>query len=119
MIIQQQLPPFSPPLNKLVPFPQPFPQPFPLQQLRSRMIQIKELHPHPPSLHPQFVAAKSLMCDLQNNLVYRILYDRIFFVLLFSQNFFGINFFILLYIREKIDRIMLYCGVLLKKEIGV
>jgi hypothetical protein len=51
------------------------------------------------------------MCDLQNNLVYRILYDRIFFVLLFSQNF-RLNFFILLYIREKVGKITLYCGIL-------
>jgi hypothetical protein len=118
MIIQQQLPPFSPPLNKLVPFPQPFPQPFPLQQLRSRMIQIKELHPHPPSLHPQFVAAKSLMCDLQNNLVYRILYDRIFFVLLFSQIFFGFNFFILLYIRGKVGKINAVLRHIMKEKMG-
>jgi hypothetical protein len=63
MMIQQQL---SPPLLKrLVPFPHPFPNPLPLQQQSSnRMIQIMELHP--PSLHPQFVAAKSLIGDLQN-----------------------------------------------------
>ena len=34
------------------------------QQLKSRIIQIIELQP--PSLHPQFVAAKSLIGDLHN-----------------------------------------------------
>lgn len=38
---------------------------FPPQQDSRRRIQIMELHPHPLSLHPQFVAAKSLISDLQ------------------------------------------------------
>jgi hypothetical protein len=59
IIIQQQLlllspqPPF--PLKSEVPPPQ--------QQERSRMIQIRLLHPLS-ELHPQFVAAKSLISDL-------------------------------------------------------
>jgi hypothetical protein len=40
--------------------------PLPEQQESKRMIQIMELHPHPLSLHPQLVAAKSLISDLQN-----------------------------------------------------
>lgn len=47
-----------PPL-KFIPLP-------PQQQKRRMIIQIIELHPHPfISLHPQFVAAKSLIRDLQ------------------------------------------------------
>ena len=56
-----------PPLH---PHPLLFPQkdPFP-QQERRRMIQIIELHPHPLSVeHPQFVAVKSLISDLQINI---------------------------------------------------
>jgi hypothetical protein len=71
-MIQQQL---SFPFSRLVPLPQPFP--FPLQkQDNKRMIQIMELHPL--SLHPQFVAAKSLISDLQNIYIYSILYETIF-----------------------------------------
>ena len=58
---------FPPPLH---PHPLLFPQkdPFP-QQERRRMIQIIELHPHPLSVeHPQFVAVKSLISDLQINI---------------------------------------------------
>ena len=64
-ISQQQS--FPPPLH---PHPLLFPQkdPFP-QQERRRMIQIIELHPHPLSVeHPQFVAVKSLISDLQINI---------------------------------------------------
>ena len=62
-IIQIQLllfpqPPHPPPLPKKEELP-------PLQQHeRSKIIQIIELQLFP-SLHPQFVAAKSLICDLQ------------------------------------------------------
>ena len=40
------------------------------------MIQIIELHPHPLSVeHPQFVAVKSLISDLQINIFYSIMYE--------------------------------------------
>jgi hypothetical protein len=43
------------------------------QQESKRMIQMMELHPHPLSLHPQLVAAKSLISDLHKNyLQYRL-----------------------------------------------
>lgn len=63
MIIQQQLFPPPHPLPPKMEEPSPHPQ-----QERSRIIQIMELHPHPLSDdgHPQFVAAKSLISDLQN-----------------------------------------------------
>jgi hypothetical protein len=60
-MIRQQLLPESP---------HPFPPkragelPPPQQQARSKMIQIKDEHPLS-ELHPQFVAAKSLIGDLQ------------------------------------------------------
>jgi hypothetical protein len=58
MIQQLELSPPQPPLllNREVPLPQ--------QQERSKMIQIRLLHPLS-ELHPQFVAAKSLISDLQ------------------------------------------------------
>lgn len=51
------------------------PPPLP-QQLNRMMIQIMELHP-PPSLHPQFVAAKSLISDLLKILIYSIDYEKL------------------------------------------
>jgi hypothetical protein len=57
MIIQQQ----SLPPPQLLP---PKHEPLPPQQQRRRMIQIIELHPFSDE-HPQFVAAKSLISDLQ------------------------------------------------------
>lgn len=61
MIIQQLSFPHPPPL--------PMKEPLPplLQQHNNKMIQIIE--PHPLSLHPQFVAAKSLISDLQINVL--------------------------------------------------
>ena len=44
------------------------------QQDNKRMIQIMELHPHSFSWHPQFVAAKSLISDLQKIFIYSIGY---------------------------------------------
>ncbi len=50
---------------------------FPQQQDNKRRIQIIELLPHPLSLHPQFVAAKSLIGDLLNYILqYRICNGR-------------------------------------------
>ncbi len=46
------------------------------QQDNKRIIQIIELHPHPLSLHPQFVAAKSLISDLQKFNIYSIDYVK-------------------------------------------
>lgn len=63
----------------------PHPPPHPLllknepleQQDNKRIIQIIELHPHPLSLHPQFVAAKSLISDLQKFNIYSIDYVKV------------------------------------------
>jgi hypothetical protein len=60
-------------IQLLLPFPQSFPPkkepplPFPQQQHSNRIIHKIEEHPHPLSvlLHEQFVAAKSLISDLQ------------------------------------------------------
>ena len=60
-------------IQLLLPLPQSFPPkkepplPFPQQQHSNRMIHKIEEHPHPLSvlLHEQFVAAKSLISDLQ------------------------------------------------------
>ena len=63
-------------IQLLLPFPQSFPPkkepplPFPQQQHSNRIIHKIEEHPHPLSvlLHEQFVAAKSLISDLQINI---------------------------------------------------
>ena len=44
------------------------------QQLKRIIIQIIELQLHPPSLHPQFVAVKSLISDLLKFMFYSIYY---------------------------------------------
>ena len=54
-------------------------EPFPQKQERRRIIQImlQELHPLSFVLHPQFVAAKSLICDLQKFYLQFILCERV------------------------------------------
>ena len=65
-----------------LPQPQPLPppekeDPFPQKQERSRIIQImlQELHPLSQVLHPQFVAAKSLIFGDLQNFIYSIWYE--------------------------------------------
>jgi hypothetical protein len=58
----------------------------PLEQQESkRMIQMMELHPHPLSLHPQLVAAKSLISDLHKNYLQYRLCENISGVTNFTQ----------------------------------
>ena len=73
MIHRQLLSPPQPLLLKKPEFP------LPQQQLNRIIIQIMEPHPFPrpkppPSLHPQFVAVKSLISDLLKFMFYSIHY---------------------------------------------
>lgn len=69
--------PLSPLLNRLLPLPHPHPP----QKKSKRMIQIKELHPHPllefaEVPHPHPLAVKSLIIASKMDIVYGISYVR-------------------------------------------
>ncbi len=59
------------------PFPQPLlPNPFPPQKQSKSKIQMIQLQLFPPSLHPQLVAAKSLMFGSSKIFIYTVSYVK-------------------------------------------